>query len=290
MKKILVCGLAVVDFLFEVEAMPGSAEKYIAQHASAVGGGGAANAAVAISRLGAHAMLAARVGDDLFGQLIVDELTVESVDCSLVQTSANARSSFSSVLVDQQGERQIVNYRGEGLSDRTELMSDVAVDAVLADTRWHAGTMAALTLARQLGVPGVLDAEAPVLFDALAAASHIAFSRQGLRDFTDKENLISGLQQASNRLDGWVCVTDGGAGVFYIVNGEIINVPAKKIEVIDTLGAGDVWHAAFALALSERQTEHDAIIFANAAATLKCTRSGGGRNSPTREEVSAFGL
>ena len=124
----------------------------------------------------------------------------------------------------------------------------------------------------------------------MAVASHIAFSRQGLRDFTNKESLISGLQQAANTLDSWVCVTDGSAGVFYIVDGDIINVPVKSIEVIDTLGAGDVWHAAFALALGEGQTEHDAIIFANAAATLKCTRSGGGRNSPTREEVSAFVL
>ncbi len=290
MKKILVCGLAVVDFLFEVEAMPRSAEKYIAQQAGMVGGGGAANAAVAVSRLGGQAILAARVGDDLFGKLIVDELSAESVDCSLIQRTENARSSFSSVLVDRQGERQIVNYRGARLSDQTDFISDLCVDAVLADTRWKAGTVASLRLARQLGVPGVLDAEAPVHLDALAEASHIAFSRQGLNEYTGEADLISGLQQASCRLDGWVCVTDGGAGVFYMVDGNAINVPAKEVEVVDTLGAGDVWHGAFVLALSERQSEHDAIIFANAAATLKCTRSGGGRNGPTREELTDFTL
>ena len=288
MKRILVCGLATVDFLFEVHAMPDSAEKYTAEQASMVGGGGAANAAVAISRLGGHSILAARVGDDLFGQIIVDELKADAVDCSLVQRVEGGQSSYSSVLVDRHGERQIVNFRGAGLPDHAQMIDGVTIDAVLADTRWQAGTVAALTRARQLGVPGVLDAEAPVLPDALALASHIAFSRQGLRDYTGNTGLHSGLEQASNTLDGWVCVTDGGDGVFYLRDGKIVNVPVAKVTVVDTLGAGDVWHGAFALALCEGFTEHNAITFANGAATLKCTRSGGGRGGPTREELRAF--
>ena len=70
MPKVLVVGMAVVDFLFEVDSMPDSAEKYAASGASIIGGGGAANAACAIARLGGDAMLAARIGADMIGQLL----------------------------------------------------------------------------------------------------------------------------------------------------------------------------------------------------------------------------
>lgn len=288
MTQVLVVGLAVVDMLFEVTEMPLKAEKYIASDASMVGGGGAANAAVAISRLGGHARLAARIGDDLFGDLIVSQLAAESVDCSLIQRSLSARSSFSSVLVDQHGERQIVNFRGSGLSDDPSAIAALEVDAVLADTRWHAGTIEAMKLARRSGVPGVIDAEAPVPGEAIALASHVAFSMQGLQQYTGCPQVQSALLQVSSEIAAWVCVTDGENGVFYVEDGQIENVPARSVDVIDTLGAGDVWHAAFTYALAQQQSEVSACEFANAAASLKCMRTGGGRNSPTETEVQEF--
>ncbi len=288
MTQVLVVGLAVVDLLFEVTELPAQAEKYIASDAGIVGGGGAANAAVAISRLGGHARLAARIGDDMFGDLIVNQLAAESVDCSLVQRSVSARSSFSSVLVDQHGERQIVNFRGSGLSDDPSAIAGIKTDAVLADTRWLAGTIEAMKLAQQLGVPGVIDAEAPVPREAIALASHVAFSTQGLQQYTGLSQFQQALLKVSNEIAAWVCVTNGENGVFYIEDGKIENVPARSVDAVDTLGAGDVWHAAFTYALTEQQTEVEACEFANAAASLKCTRHGGGRNSPTKTEVTEF--
>lgn len=66
------------------------------------------------------------------------------------------------------------------------------------------------------------------------------------------------------------------------------NIPACKVEVVDTLAAGDVWHGAFALRLAEGAGEVDAINFANAAAALKCTRFGGGDGCPDRDATEAF--
>ena len=57
---------------------------------------------------------------------------------------------------------------------------------------------------------------------------------------------------------------------------------------VDTLGAGDVWHGAFALRLAEGADELTAIRFASAAAALKCTRPGGRMGAPSRAEVAAF--
>lgn len=290
---ILIAGVSVIDFVFDLDELPRAAEKYRARGAAIVGGGCAANAAVAVARLGGHAMLASRLGEDEIGEMIVSGLTKDGVDCTLVRRFEGRRSSFSSIFVTPDGERQIVNYRdmelsfdagwlAEGLPDR--------FDVALADTRWAKGAAVAMQAARQRGVPGVLDAEAPVreADEALRLASHVAFSAQGLRDLTGAPDIETGLRQAAAELDGWVCVTDGADGVLYLERDRMHRIPAFAIEAIDTLGAGDVWHGAFALRLAELAAEPEAIRFANAVAAIKCTRFGGRDGTPTRAETERF--
>jgi sulfofructose kinase len=76
--------------------------------------------------------------------------------------------------------------------------------------------------------------------------------------------------------------------VIYLDGDSIRRVPAFETEVVDTLGAGDIWHGAFALSLGEGRREPDAARFANAAAAIKCTRFGGRAGAPTRHEVEQF--
>jgi sulfofructose kinase len=156
------------------------------------------------------------------------------------------------------------------------------IGVVLADTRWPQGNLAALELARGRGIPGVLDAEAPVDPALIAAASHVAFSRQGLASLSSGEPAEA---LAAMDLPAWACVTDGAHGVFLRGGG---HVPAFPVRAIDTLGAGDVWHGAFALRLAEGADETAAIRFANAAAALKCVRPWGREGCPTRAETEAF--
>jgi sulfofructose kinase len=144
--------------------------------------------------------------------------------------------------------------------------------------------------ARQRGIPGILDAEAPVreAGEALACASHIAFSAQGLRDFAGVDALGEALAAARREIGAWVCVTDGAAGVTFFEQDGLAHEEAFPVEVVDTLGAGDIWHGAFALALGEGQGERGAIRFANAVAALKCTRFGGRAGTPTRDEAETL--
>jgi sulfofructose kinase len=293
MTIVLLAGVAVLDFVFSVDAMPRRAEKYRALDAAVVGGGCAANAAVAIARLGGTARFSARVGADPVGDIIVSELLAEAVDCSLVKRFEGKRSSFSSVLVDAQGERQIVNFRDETLSFEAGWLEDAmpaSFDAALVDTRWPEGGAAVLKTARRLSRPGVIDAEVPVAeaAEALTLASHIAFSAQGLREYTGLDDLQAGLRLAQSQAGAWVCYTDGANGVTFSDGDAMRHVPAFAVESIDTLGAGDVWHGAFALALGEGHREEDAIVFANAVAAIKCTKFGGRAGIPNRAETEAF--
>lgn len=289
MAEVLVVGMAVVDFVFGLDSVPTRAVKYRADRAEVVGGGCAANAAVAVARLGGVAHLAARLGDDPMGDMILADLHTEGVRTGMCQRTPGARSSYSAVCVDAAGERQIVNFRGQGLTEQTSWLADAPpVGAVLVDTRWPAGAVRALELARARGVPGVVDAEAPFDAEVLAPASHIAFSRDGLMSFSGGPDLETALRRAQARLPGWVCVTDGANGTFWLDGHRLRHAPAFKVAVADTLGAGDVWHGAFALALAEGQDEGRAVVFANAAAALKCTTFGGRKGCPDRAALDAF--
>jgi sugar/nucleoside kinase (ribokinase family) len=82
-------------------------------------------------------------------------------------------------------------------------------------------------------------------------------------------------------------VTLGAQGFLWREQGIEHHAPAVSIKAVDTLAAGDVWHAAFAIGLAERRPVADAARFANVATALKCERPGGRRGAPTRAEVEA---
>lgn len=293
MTTILCAGVAVIDFVYQLDEMPRRSEKYRAKDAWMTGGGNAANAAVAISRLGGHARLAARLGDDAVADMIVSGLEVEGVDCALVRRFAGRKSSFSAVFIDAAGERQIVNYRDMDISFGAEWLAAADLgqfDAALSDTRWPQCGAAVLGRARERGVPGVLDAEAPIALaeGALMLASHIAFSAQGLRDYAGHSDLAKGLREVARATGAWVCVTDGAKGVLWLDGDDVRSVPAVAVVAVETLGAGDVWHGAFTLKLAEGEREEAAIRYANAAAAFKCAGSGGRASYPRRADVGAF--
>jgi sulfofructose kinase len=290
--NVLAVGVAVIDFVMNLDEFPRHADKYRANKSAIVGGGCGANAAVAIARLDGVCTLASRLGEDFIGDMIISGLIKEGVNCELTRQFSGCHSSYSSVFIDKTGERQIVNYRDIDLpSDASWLENgQFPYDAVLADTRWPEGAAAALALAKTNGVPGIIDAEAPFegVENALRLASHVVFSANGLRVFSGANELRAGLEIAKARLPNFVGVTDGSNGVWWFGKKQIEHLPGYAIEAVDTLGAGDVWHGAFALALGENMTIEQALNFSNAAAALKCTRPGGGAGTPTRFEVETF--
>ena len=196
---------------------------------------------------------------------------------------------MSTVTVDEAGERLIINYLDPELpSDPQWLSGPEGFDVVLADTRWPAGAEKALSEAKAQGIPAVLDADRPVPADGalLAAATHIAFSRDGLQDYLPELGVQTALKQVADNTGAWCCVTLGGEGLSWVHGAESGSLPAFDVKVVDTLGAGDVWHGAFALALAEGSAETDACQFANAAAAVKVQRPGGRDGVPSREEVN----
>lgn len=285
-------GIATLDYVYSVETMPTRGEKYRSRGLAVVGGGCAGNASVAIARLGGACWLATRLADDLTGDQIVADLQAEGIDTGFARRVAGLRSPVSAILVDAQGERMVISYSDPAMPEDVAWLPrrlPKGAGAVLADTRWGEGALAALKLARAAGVPGVLDGDRkPPHPDLVGTASHVAFSQQALREISGEEDPRAGLARLAAGVQSWLAVTLGKDGVLFVEGGEVRHVPAFVVETVDTLGAGDVWHGAFTLALAEGQDEPSAIRFASAAAAIKCTRFGGRSGAPRRDEVERF--
>ena len=163
---------------------------------------------------------------------------------------------------------------------------------ILADVRWHEGALKAFELANKAGVPTVLDADiTPQPIDSLVKlASHAVFSKPGLIKFTGCSNINEALKIAEDKTDGRIYVTLGSDGYSYIENGIIKHQNGFKVKVVDTTGAGDVFHGAFACALCLGYEIEPALKFAAATAALKCTKAGGRSGIPTINEVKEFCL
>jgi sulfofructose kinase len=292
---ILCAGMAVLDEVFRVERLPAANAKAQASAFMSVVGGCAANAAVAIVRLGGRAQLACALGaeDDGIGERILAALMQDGVAPTGVVRVAGATSTVSGIFVDSGGDRTIVSRCDERLfsavvDDTAALVADVA--AVLADNWLPDLVVPICAAARAHGIPVVIDGDGPMAenHELLRLASHVVFSAEALRVITGRDDLGDALRGIARHAAGFLAVTDGANDILWLDHGGIRRMPVFSVVAIDTLAAGDVFHGAFALALAEGSGEVAALRFAAAAAAIKCTRFGGGAAAPSREEVEAM--
>jgi sulfofructose kinase len=291
MTRILCLGMSALDAIYRVPRIPSTGTKVLATAYTECGGGMAANASVAVARLGGEAHYWGRVGNDPLGERIVAELAAQGVITTRVRRIEGCISPSAAILVADDGERLVCAYNDPALDADPSWLPEASVgsfDAVLADVRWPAGAGVVLGLARAAGIPAILDADVGPIADILSLArqaTHIAFSQAGLGLVTGIGTPGAALRALASELRGVLGVTLGADGFLYLDRDREHRVPAPEVQAIDTLGAGDVWHGAFALALGERQPLDTAARFANVAAAIKCTRFGGRRGAPSRAEV-----
>jgi sulfofructose kinase len=285
--------MSALDAIYRVPAIPATPTKVLATGYTECGGGMAANASVAVARLGGQASYWGRVGADTLGTRILDQLSAEGVDVAGVRRIAGCVSPSAAILVADDGERLVCAYNDPKLDPDASWLPLEQVptfDAVLADVRWPAGAAAVLDAATAARKPAVFDGDIgprDALLDLARRASHVVFSEPGLAQVAGTSTPGEGLAWLAQSVRGIVGVTLGPEGFLWRDRGQERRMPATKIAAVDTLAAGDVWHGAFTLALGERRDVADAARFANTAAAIKCTRAGGRLGAPTRAEVAA---
>lgn len=296
---VLCLGMAVWDRILPVPDIPSAPIKVYASDLIETGGGPAATAACAVARLDGAARLVARVGEDRDGAAIAAELARFGVDTTWLRRLPGARSATSSVAVDQAGERLILVFPGRGLQVAPDWVDwDAAlagIGCVLVDMGWPAAAAECLRQAAARRIPGVLDADLnpnPGAAALVELADHVVFSEPGLALLAEEESdTATALAKIVARRGGYrgsVGVTLGARGYVWVDGAGTHRSPGFAVTAVDTLGAGDVFHGAFALAVAEGAGLPAAARFANAAAALKCTRPGGRLGIPDRAELRSL--
>jgi len=292
--RVLCLGMCAHDCVYQVDAIPATPTKILATSYAECGGGMAANASVAVARLGGAAHYWGRCGDDPLGDRIVADLSAEGVDTRNVRRLRGVVSPSAAILVQHGGERLVCAYNDPALDHDASwlpLAEIPSFDAVLADVRWPAGAAAVFDAARSAGKPAIFDGDIgprDALLDLAARATHAIFSEMGLRHATGIADPADALVALASLQVTCVGVTLGARGFAWLEADRVRYVEPPHIVAVDTLAAGDVFHGALTMALAEGNDLATAAAFANAAAALKCTRFGGRRGTPSRAEVQAL--
>lgn len=290
---VICLGLSALDQVWRVDRpFAGGSEKIKALEYGTLGGGMAANASIAVARLGASVAFWGRAGNDAAGHEMKSAFVAEGVDVENFRLFADGRSSVSGIIVDSSGERQIVNFRGlyPEAADWLPLEAVARASAVLADPRWVEGAATLFQEARARGIPTVLDgdvADAEVFERLLPLTDHAIFSEPALTAFAGsaEDKSLAALARFGCRV---IAVTRGEEGVSWHENGRLHRQTADAVEVVDTTGAGDVFHGAYALAIGAGLVVPAAMAFSAATAAMKCRYAGGRNGIPDMNECLAF--
>lgn len=278
-----------MDHTFHVDDIAQPPAKTRARSYAVGAGGLAANASIAVSRLGGNCIFWGRVGDDINGRPLLAALAAQGVDVSHCRLAPEGRTPVSAVLVDPTGERSIFAHRGENLGTEPDWLPLHLIEgaqALLCDPRWPEAASVALDHARRCGVPSVLDGEkteARILLDLVPRVDHAVFSEPGLVNFAPGKKPAEALRAALAAGCRVAAVTQGEKGTLWMTREDPAprRTPAFRVAATNTTGAGDVFHGAYALAIAEGQRVEAAMRFASAAGALRA-RDG---EAPRREMV-----
>ena len=287
-------GINVFDYLFRVPRFPRPDTKSDALAVTTQGGGLTATAMVACARLGLRTRYIGKFGSDEIGRMAREMLAGEGLDLGGSVQAADAPHRLCVVLVEEgTGHRTIVRHRDSRI---WLLPGELSHDAVCAGRLLHldgyegAAALQAARWAREAGIPVSLDAEDSTelreelfRFTDILIVSHL-FGRE----LTGKADLIDILHGLTRLGPACVGVTLGAQGSALLHRQEVVEVPAFPVEVVDTTGAGDVFHGAFLYGLLQGWKAGDILLFANAVSALKCTRLGGRAGIPRPAEVRTF--
>ncbi|MCM3203782.1 ribokinase [Paenibacillus illinoisensis] len=288
MAKICVIGSSSMDLVVTSSRRPGAGETVLGESFKTVPGGKGANQAVAAARLGGEVMMIGRVGDDAFGQDILNNFKANAVNTQNVKPVTHSESGTAHIILAE-GDNSIVFVEAANREVTPEYVNQAAeairnADIVLIQQEIQEETVVRVSsLCAEYGTPLLLN-PAPartVPQEVIDNAAYITPNEH------EAEILFQGMSpaEALRKYPNKLFITEGSKGVRYFDGAEEILVPTYKVEAVDTTGAGDTFNAALAVALAEGKPLQESIRFANRAASLSVTKFGAQGGMPTRDEV-----
>lgn len=288
MAKIAVVGSSSMDLVVTSEKRPGAGETVLGDRFETVPGGKGANQAVAAARLGAEVHMIGCVGDDHYGEIILNNFTENRVLVNSVKPVTDEKSGTAHIILAE-GDNSIVVVKGANdhitpsyveaaahvlkEADIVLIQQEIPEETVEYVSQYchdhHIPLLLNPAPARKLSQTVIDQAtyitpnehEADVLFNGVSPA-------EALRQYPNK-----------------VFITEGKSGVRYFNGEKEVLVPSYEVEAVDTTGAGDTFNAAFGVALAEKKSFEESLRFANRAASLSVTKFGAQGGMPMRGDV-----
>jgi len=282
MVKVIGIGLALLDYLLRVPDLRTVHRGCRLLDFKMQGGGLISTALVAVARLGGEAEFWTVLGQDHHRQLIEEELLREGVHLSQTVYLSDQPNAFNFVLVDGvTGERVFLLPGTAGKLSQFEPEVDPdwsridSAGSLLVSPACRAWVLKGLRRAREKGVPTCIDTSRIAgNEDLLELIDYLVVPRDAAVEVTGEpgSEALKALSRYGARM---VVITMGSHGAIYLADGEMEEVPAFEVDAVDTTGAGDVFHGAFAYGLARGWTPRQLVLFSSAVAALKCTQLGG---------------
>ncbi len=289
---VLGIGISVVDIIGKTLGFP-ERDGYtlLLDHDQQVGGV-VSNALASLARLGVPTMWLGKVGDDDLGRFILKEMESEGVKLH-VEIDRDNPTPLSIIIVDAQSGTRSICYRpGCSFAYGKPVPRDLLEEAELIhlDGFFPDAAIQAARYGKESGKKVSLDAgmEIPQL-EELVRNTHVFIpTRRVAVALSGEEEMERCLKKLAAMGPETVVVTCGAEGSWGYQNGEIVQVDAMEVEVMDTTGCGDAYHGAFIYGELKGWSLKDKMLFATAYAALKATRLGVRRGLPRKEEIDHF--
>lgn len=292
--SILVVGSSVLDQVSRVERFPHPGESVRGTDVQLFAGGKGANQAVTVSRLGATTTFCTCVGNDANGHQLIQSLRAESVNCEHVEFHQTIPTGTALIALNDEGQNMIIACLGANLQFSDEFAFKVAhenlhhvlllqAEIPLATVRAAAEASQGVVIfnpAPSISLPGSIYP----LVDYLTPNEHEAAHLVGfpVRNTTDADRAADELlaRGCSN-----VVITMGSIGAYYKNREEFGLVKAPRVQVVDTVGAGDCFNGALAFAIAHNCSLHSSVQFAVGCASISVGRLGAQSGLPYFDEL-----
>jgi sugar/nucleoside kinase (ribokinase family) len=280
--KAVAMGVHVLDVLVRpVESIPEGQGGQLVEQIKVTAAGSAGGSALVLAKLGAEVRSAGAIGTDAAGDMLLALLRRDGVDTSLLLRRDDVQTSASVLPIRPDGSRPAFHVVG---ANGTYGPDDVDWDAIGEATHLHLGgpefmggeaAAKILGAARERGITTSADILAPGdsgvfewIAPALAELDYLLPNEEQVLGFTGESDLVAGARALMERGVGCVAATRGADGAVVVAADGVEEVPAFKVDVVDTTGCGDAFSAGFLRGLSLGRSRRDSAVLGCAAAAL----------------------
>lgn len=301
MSKVLVIGSINMDVILSLKEVPKEGENVFCNEVSYACGGKGANQAIATSKLGMDTIYLGAVGQDAYGETLIENLKKNKIDISNVKVIGD-QSGVAYILLEENGDNRIIVAPGANekitVSDIDQYVPALLkeVDMVMLQLEIPLDCVERIIdLAKEYGVKSFVDA-GPIRgckAERLKNAWCVSPNETELGALFDRkveteEDMIEVSNELLNMGVECVLIKLGSKGCFYISKEEKIRKDSYKVAAIDSTAAGDSFGAGFVFGITEGMSILDALDYASKCGAIAVTKKGAGDSLPTKKAVENF--